>query len=94
MPGPTPHNAAVFDILRAVAGVVDLYQRRRCPVPYCPARKTTGNMIAHLNDGHHWTREHIADWVETIERAEADAAVDPHATDPGTPSTREKALSS
>lgn len=29
--------------------------------------------IAHLNDTHRWTREQIADWVETIERrAEAD----------------------
>jgi hypothetical protein len=26
---------------------------------------------AHLNDTHYWTREQIADWVETIERAHA-----------------------
>lgn len=27
--------------------------------------------IAHLNDGHRWTRERIADWVATVERAES-----------------------
>lgn len=26
--------------------------------------------IPHLNDHHRWTREQIADWVETIERAQ------------------------
>jgi hypothetical protein len=23
----------------------------------------------HLNDVHHWSRDHIADWVETLEQA-------------------------
>ena len=26
------------------------------------------NMVGHLNDDHHWTREQIADWVETVEQ--------------------------
>jgi hypothetical protein len=41
-------------------------------------------LIFHLNDHHHWTREQIADWVETIERAQeekigsgTDAALEP-----------------
>lgn len=37
----------------------------------CPACTASGhlpNIIAHLNDGHLWTREQIADWVETIEQ--------------------------
>lgn len=25
-------------------------------------------LVAHLNDDHYWTREQIADWVETIEQ--------------------------
>jgi hypothetical protein len=29
------------------------------------------NTIAHLNDTHRWSREQIADWVETIEAAQA-----------------------
>jgi len=28
------------------------------------------DQIAHLNDGHGWTRERIADWVATIETQE------------------------
>jgi hypothetical protein len=28
-------------------------------------------VIAHLNDTHRWTREAIADWVQTVEEAEA-----------------------
>lgn len=27
--------------------------------------------IQHMNDDHHWTRERIADWVETVENAQA-----------------------
>ncbi len=38
-------------------------------------------VIVHLNDTHQWTREQIADWVETLEQASAEpaplAAVDP-----------------
>ena len=41
-----------------------------------PNRKTPG-VIAHLNDDHRWTREQIADWVESIEAPPAVAAVDP-----------------
>lgn len=28
------------------------------------------SVIIHLNDVHHWTREQIADWVETVEPAD------------------------
>lgn len=31
------------------------------PVPY---------LVMHLNDSHRWTRERIADWVESVERAQ------------------------
>lgn len=60
----------------------------------CPERCGNGTLagtIQHLNDQHHWTREQIADFVEAIERREeskALAAVDPHASDPGTLPTR------
>lgn len=45
----------------AVAGV-------SCPV--CGRASGSGMAVAHLNDDHRWTREQIADWVETIERAQ------------------------
>lgn len=36
--------------------------------PACRAGGTSpGRVIWHLNDYHEWTREQIADWVETIE---------------------------
>ena len=60
-----------------------------CPSHACPFAKSLITVIAHLNDGHQWTRDRIADWVESIERratAEADAAVDPASADlEGTP---------
>lgn len=43
-----------------------------CPT-YIGSRRPTFNLIAHLNDDHRWTREAIADWVETIEAAQASA---------------------
>lgn len=44
--------------------------------PQCGDRKMTlSSAVIHLNDAHKWTREAIADWVETVERrAEADQA--------------------
>ena len=56
-----------------------------CPV--CDERKRAMWQIAsfHLNDKHAWTREQIADWVATLEAAQAleppasTNAVDPHA---------------
>lgn len=42
-----------------------------CPVcsgrSYAPAGPVAATVM-HLNDGHRWTREQIADWVETIEQ--------------------------
>ena len=40
--------------------------------PQCGQQSEYGVFITiiHLNDFHRWTREQIADWVETIERAQ------------------------
>ncbi len=32
----------------------------------CPRESTLRHMLIHLNDVHQWTREQIADWLETI----------------------------
>ncbi len=40
----------------------------------CPVCRRSGPVLTRiicLNDGHKWTRERIADWVETIEPKEA-----------------------
>lgn len=44
----------------------------------CPSAGMSADYIIQcLNDGRHWTREQIADWVETLEAQQAVAAVDP-----------------
>lgn len=50
---------------------------------FCPACVMNGNkpdvvtgVITHLNDRHRWTREQIADWVETIESAAVPPSMD------------------
>lgn len=45
----------------------DEYEIIACPVCGIAEWPTIG----HLNDFHRWTREAIADWVETIENAQA-----------------------
>jgi hypothetical protein len=44
-------------------------QMVRCPLDAAVSMSLSA-MIAHLNDVHLWTREAIADWVETVEPAE------------------------
>ena len=46
------------------------------PAPVCPQclhereGRILGDVVIHLNDDHYWTREQIADWVETVEAAQ------------------------
>jgi hypothetical protein len=42
--------------------------------PLCRYRGATGNVMAHLNDWHRWTREAIADWV-VVEETVAEQTV-------------------
>jgi hypothetical protein len=60
------------------AGIVALYEshwRWAAAKAKCPECQFDGNghfsvtgISAHLNDDHRWTRERIADWVESVER--------------------------
>lgn len=54
---------------------------QRCQCPACKRIEyaddcgfAMGYVIAHLNDDHRWTREQIADWVETIEAQQAQSS--------------------
>lgn len=39
-----------------------------CPVcDKSPHRELLPDIIIHINDEHHWTREQIADWLETLD---------------------------
>jgi hypothetical protein len=99
------HGVIMRDLPERLERWLDLYVA--CPV--CAANVTeegwhirTGEMIAHLNDGHRWTREEIADWIETLEppdiatldESAAVDASDPHAASPGNLTPRVKELSS
>lgn len=59
-----------FPILDAVSG---------CPACQFVHNEYIGFVITHLNDEHRWTRERIADWIETreqrIDATRASAAV-------------------
>lgn len=41
-----------------------------CPVCNRDTEDEAASVVVHLNDRHFWTREAIADWVETIEAAQ------------------------
>lgn len=41
------------------------YSDATCPV--CAVKSQVFGVVTHLNDQHFWTRERIADWIETME---------------------------
>jgi hypothetical protein len=45
-----------------------------CPCGCIQEELPLGLMIMHLNDRHRWTRERIADWVETVETVNSNVA--------------------
>jgi hypothetical protein len=54
----------------------------KCPVSdgrLCGESHVTQSTIWHLNDTHRWTREQIADWVETLEQQQAQTHESPTA---------------
>ena len=40
--------------------------RHPCPAPFCPVAGNLFLVITHLNDTHCWTREDIADFIDTL----------------------------
>lgn len=53
------------DLMKFIPG---LKARAECPVPACQAFDSVLNMVQHLNDHlHQWSREKIADWLETLD---------------------------
>lgn len=45
-----------------------LSKMRTCPQSQCMKREPIDDLIVHLNDRHFWSRNRIADWVETLEQ--------------------------
>jgi len=86
------HEGAVVATC-ALSGAIDAgyqAQRRdlsvlsaRCPLG-CPYRLTRAALVVHLNDGHQWTRDQIADHLAQLEAADERRASPPRlaAVDP------------
>lgn len=64
----------IFDSLRSAFPVLE-QTSTSCPVEGCGVylravnqrpTSTLTSTISHLNDGHEWTREAIADWLDTL----------------------------
>lgn len=47
-----------------------------CPQCGTHCAETVDSVVPHLNDSHEWTRERIADWVESIEQQQAQSEAD------------------
>lgn len=46
----------------------DIEIRCQCPAEFpCRINDSLSNVIIHLNDGHGWSRERIADWLDTLD---------------------------
>jgi hypothetical protein len=75
---------AANDVDGRLASMEDFYQRVSIPfgeLRACPAKRChwgqhglndqygADNLVVHLNDYHRWTRERIADYIETLETA-------------------------
>jgi hypothetical protein len=55
------------------------FMHRLVACPVCGFEAPLFKVIPTLNDDHRWTREQIADWVQTIEEANAAKAAQPDA---------------
>lgn len=71
---PCRENQLTFCTLEAAIAAGYRYEKPGHVVacPACQGNNSRGieSIVVHLNDHHHWTRERIADWVETIEPAD------------------------
>jgi hypothetical protein len=62
--------------IRSVWPLLDETANHPCPPPPCHANDwVIANVIVSLNDDARWTREQIADWVETLEQADCAPSV-------------------
>ena len=49
----------------------------QCPVTLCKESDEVDRLVTHLNDDHRWTREQIAEWIETLEPPKEQGASHP-----------------
>ena len=71
-------------IIAAVAPQWILLLNAPTVCPQC-GQRSAWLLIPHLNDRHRWTRERIADWVETIENAQEATTLQPKSAEASCP---------
>jgi hypothetical protein len=68
---PDSDHGVVYELEKLIPGFRKM--KEPCPVEECPDKSQTGlnallhGTVMHLNDKHKWTREHIADWLDTLD---------------------------
>jgi hypothetical protein len=70
------HSGPILNYVELTDRWPYLFTRVECPPEMGGGFLELVKAIYLLNDAHHWTRERIADFVETVERAELAARVD------------------
>lgn len=67
-----PYEPSLSEVAKSLPGV--LIEGMKCPAPqdslknYCkPYTYSLYDCIIHLNDSHKWSRDQIADWLETLD---------------------------
>jgi hypothetical protein len=71
-----------FPILRNIPSGNLPRHRVKCPACIFPNRQSVKNLIMHLNDGHEWTRERIAEHIQKLELKWGYGAPQPQDPDP------------
>ncbi len=72
--GTVPTLAAAYAVLDTLTDLFPALKttKRSCPAPFSPkcpsppAKLALDRLVIHLNDDHKWSRERIADWLETL----------------------------
>jgi hypothetical protein len=64
---PPKQQGSVMDTLAEVVPGLKDNTLHHCPAQDCDVRSIVTRAVIHLNDKHEWSREAIADWLETLD---------------------------
>lgn len=54
-------------VIGTLSSLVPGFELMTAVCPICLNQKKLSSQVIHLNDSHKWTREDIADWLETLD---------------------------
>lgn len=68
LPKKKPNSSPAPDILSTLSKAIpDMSATVKCPKESCGMTDSLSGVIIHLNDNEGWTRESIADWLESLD---------------------------